>query len=487
MNKNDLFDSLSRIDDDLIARSNQKDKYKKEDKKMSAKSVFLKRVLPVAASLAIVIATIFGIQNLHTNKILSSNNDSPKVSFMKYSVAQPDIPEQIQLNYDYNSEQSSAYYEQNGNRITSNRIDKADFSRFLNSTAQVFLSGQDNKNKVYSPVNVYIALSMLASCTDGNTQRQILDVLGADSEASARQIATKLLKGNYVDNGSKKSLLTNSIWTGSKYNLNKNFLLEFSQSYYAPVFTGDPSEKKYSEALQKWLKSASGHLLDDAANDIEFDKEMALTLVSTLYYSANWDSEFLEENNTDGVFRSPEGEQNCTFMNQNSYGTYIKRDSFSAVTKQISSGGYMYFILPDEGVAPETIIGSEDLTDMLCIDNIFDEGVADINLSVPKFDISSDLDLKNQLISLGMTDAFDFAKADYSPVSEDELFLSKIQHSARVAIDEKGVTAAAFTVEMANGMGMLNETVDFTLDRPFVFAITGDTGDVMFIGIVNQI
>ncbi len=480
MNKYDLFDSLSKIDDELVTRSNQKYKYKT----MTAKNVVFKRILPAVAVFAVVISALFGF---HILNVKPTAHKTPTASFLNYSVAQPNIPKQIQFTEDYNSKQSEDFFEQTRNRIINNSIDKADFAEFLNRTAKSFLSVKDNQNKIYSPANVYIALSMLASCTDGETQKQILNVLGADSETKAREIATKLLKGNYIDDGAKKSLLTNSIWTSSKFNLNKSFLQELSQNYYAPIFSGDTSDENYSKALQNWLNSSTDNLLSDAANDIKFDKQTAMALVSTLYYAANWESEFLEKDNTQKNFHSPAGDKTCTFMYQRAYGSYIKEDGFSAVEKQFSGGGYMYFILPDEGVLPESVIGSKRLTDVLCSGNSSNAVTADIKLSVPKFDVASNLNLKDYLVSLGMTDAFDIEKADYSPVSSDNLFLSKIQHSARVSVDEKGVTAAAFTVEMTAGFGVIKTSVDFTLDRPFIFAITSSSSSVMFIGIVNQI
>lgn len=490
MNKYDLFDSLSRIDDELVTRSNQKNKYKN----ITSKNVILRRILPAVAVFAVVISALFGFHILKAKPTVpndstgtsSSTDKTPTVNFLQYSIAQPNIPKQIQFTDDYNSKQSEDFFEQTRNRIINNSIDKADFAEFLNRTAKSFLSVKDNQNKIYSPANVYIALSMLASCTDGETQKQILNVLGADSETKAREIATKLLKGNYIDDGAQKSLLTNSIWTSSKFNLNKSFLEELSQNYYAPVFSGDTSDEAYSKALQNWLNSSTDNLLSEAANDIKFDEQTAMALVSTLYYAANWQSEFLEKDNAEKVFHSPLGDKTCTFMYQRDYGEYIKGDGFGAVKKQFSGGGYMYFILPDEGVSPETIIGSKNLTDILYSDNSGNSVTADIKLGVPKFDVASNLNLKDYLVSLGMTDAFDIEKADYSPVTSDNLFLSKIQHAARVSVDEKGVTAAAFTVESVDGLGVIKTSVDFTLDRPFIFAITGSTG-VMFIGIVNQV
>ena len=68
----------------------------------------------------------------------------------------------------------------------------------------------------------------------------------------------------------------------------------------------------------------------------------------------------------------------------------------------------------------------------------------------------------------------------------DGVFLSKAEHAARVAIDEEGVTAAAYTVMMEAGAAEPpDEEIDFTLDRPFVFAITSQDGLPLFIGVVN--
>ena len=68
----------------------------------------------------------------------------------------------------------------------------------------------------------------------------------------------------------------------------------------------------------------------------------------------------------------------------------------------------------------------------------------------------------------------------------DGVFLSSAKHAARVAIDEEGVTAAAYTVMMEAGAAEPpDEEIDFTLDRPFVFAITSQDGLPLFIGVVN--
>ena len=113
-----------------------------------------------------------------------------------------------------------------------------------------------------------------------------------------------------------------------------------------------------------------------------------------------------------------------------------------------------------------------------------------INLSVPKFDVSSEQNLKKGLQNLGVTNCFDENKSDFSslcPDFKDPIFISKIEHGVRVAIDEEGVTATAYTVEMLAGSSRpSDDEIDFVLDRPFIFVITSEDGLPLFTGVVNQ-
>lgn len=58
----------------------------------------------------------------------------------------------------------------------------------------------------------------------------------------------------------------------------------------------------------------------------------------------------------------------------------------------------------------------------------------------------------------------------------------------RVTTDEEGVEAAAYTVFSlsATSAGEMPEELDFVLDRPFLFAITGQDGLPLFVGAVNH-
>jgi serine protease inhibitor len=155
----------------------------------------------------------------------------------------------------------------------------------------------------------------------------------------------------------------------------------------------------------------------------------------------------------------------------------------------------MYFILPDEGVSIDELLNDEEALSFICANGQWDNSKSlMVHLTVPKFDVSSRLDLKENLKNLGVTDCFIPDISDYTPLLdqsamdlEKDIYLSKVEHSARVAMDEKGVTAAAYTVMALCGSGMPpQDEINFVVDRPFIFVITSDDGLPLFIGIVNQ-
>ena len=165
----------------------------------------------------------------------------------------------------------------------------------------------------------------------------------------------------------------------------------------------------------------------------------------------------------------------------------------------------MWLILPEEGYPVDELLGSGEAMEFLLMDKRgrIDDRTGEyiepwpdckyltVNLSMPKFDVSSDLDLIGGLKELCVTDIFNDAVSNFDPLgasTDEALFVSKVQHAARVKVDEEGCEAAAYTVVMvdAGGAAPPEEEVDFVLDRPFLFAITGDSGLPLFTGVVNQ-
>jgi len=360
-----------------------------------------------------------------------------------------------------------------------------DLDEFFKTTITEFLSGHGENNAVYSPLNVYFALAMLAEITEGNSRQQVLDLLGAESIEALRAQAHAIWNANYMDEGTVKSILGSSVWLDEDYSFKEDTLNILKEYYYASSFEGDLGTDEMNFALRSWLNEQTGGLADKLS-DIELDPRTVLALATTVYFSAKWSNEFHKGDTSKGIFHSPVGELECDFMKDSTFDNYYWGKNFGAVGKHLENSGSMYFILPDKGVSIDSLLSdNEMLSFVLSSKTEWQKSkYVDINFSVPKFDVQSDMDLIKGLKNLGITDCFD--DPDFSPITDEFMILDQIKHGAGVKIDEEGIIASAFTVMLGAGSGMPEDEIDFVLDRPFLFVITGNDGTPLFVGVVNQ-
>ncbi|NXU37325.1 PAI2 inhibitor, partial [Drymodes brunneopygia] len=106
-----------------------------------------------------------------------------------------------------------------------------------------------------------------------------------------------------------------------------------------------------------------------------------------------------------------------------------------------------------------------------------------VRVSLPRFKLEETYDLKPILSSMGMPDAFDVGKADFSGMSTgEELVLSEVIHKSFVEVNEEGTEAAASTAAvMMMRCGI--RVPDFTADHPFLFVIRHNkTSSILFCG-----
>lgn len=365
---------------------------------------------------------------------------------------------------------------------------------FFAATAPAFLSDAGTQNRVYSPLNVYLALAMLAETTAGESRAQILSLLDAADLDSLRTQANAVWNANYRDDGAMTSILAASLWMAEDVPFRQSTLDTLASQYYASSYRGRMGSDALNRAYRDWLNAQTGGLLKDQADGKSFDPETILSLVTTIYFQAKWALEFQAARNTQDVFHAASGDETATYMHAtNSWGRYFWGDRFTSVGWALKEGGDMWFVLPDEGYAPADLLSDGEALAFLSAAGDWENNKSlRVNLSLPKFDVSSQIDLAAGLNALGVTDVFLPDRADFSPLVSGSfpypVYLSAAQHGARVVIDEEGVTAAAYTqLDMAGGAMPSEDEIDFTLDRPFLFVLTGADGLPLFLGVVNTV
>ena len=355
-------------------------------------------------------------------------------------------------------------------------------------TAQ-FLSGAGEENAVLSPVNIYMALAMLAELTDGESRGQLLSLIGADSVEALREQASAVWRACSRDEEEIQSVLASSVWLRDDLGYVQETMDTLANTYYASSYRGEMGSGEINRAIQSWLNEQTRGLLKEQAATIETNPLTVLLLATTIYYSAQWTDEFNEELNYTDVFHAPSGDVDAEYMYSGRFMDYYSGEGWGAVRLSLRGGNGMWFILPDEDVSVDALLEDDDVMRLMSAGEADEGEYVRVYFSVPKFDIATQLDLIEGLMELGVTDVFDSSVSDFTPMTTDahEICVTKATHAARVKIDEEGVEAAAFTVlDGPTSMKPPEREIYFTLDRPFLFAISSQDGLPLFAGVVNQ-
>lgn len=359
----------------------------------------------------------------------------------------------------------------------------ASVSDFSARSAALALGGTE-ENALYSPISLWFALTICAESAAGETRAALLNALDLPEDTDVAAKAKAVFHRLYQDNEIGALKLANSLWVNQSYSVKQEFLDKAAEDFYAHSYLCDYSDPATGKAMGDWLDEATGGLL--GGQPLETSEETLMTLFSALYYSDQWTDEFREENNTTGDFHNADGTVSRTeYMNS----TYFSHgwqtgDGWISSGLGLKNGGSMYFVLPDEGVTPgELLSDPETLAEILAGEN--EGGWGEVVFQIPKFEVSDKLDLKPVLEGMGAEIAFDLAQADFSNLSEEALGLSSVKQETTLSIDEKGVTAAAYTEILYCGAAPPDGRAELILDRPFLFFVKV-SGVPLFVGAVNQ-
>ncbi|MBQ2693765.1 MAG: hypothetical protein IJF51_07025 [Clostridia bacterium] len=176
---------------------------------------------------------------------------TPSNAASNLAIAKPVYPEAVKAPGEGATDKDfDAYQAYNEKRIEAGKGNPKAMKAFYKKTlAQVLgaskAAGSDSgKNAVYSPINVYLALAMLAETTDGNSRQQLLDLLGEKSISSLRKRVQNLFIANYQDDGECTSLLANSLWMNEALKYNQKTLETMPKSITRIPSPGSPARRR---------------------------------------------------------------------------------------------------------------------------------------------------------------------------------------------------------------------------------------------------
>ena len=328
-------------------------------------------------------------------------------------------------------------------------------------------------NVMLSPASLTMALGMAAEGAEGETLAAILRALGAEDASELSGVVPEEIKS------------ANAAFVAHGLSLKQAYVDRLNEAYGAEWFELDA---EVVEKVNAWVAEHTDGLIDRLLSDAP-DPQTGLILINAIAMDAKWAKPFEAYNTIEDSFHAPEGDVTVEMMYQQDFFDYVERDGLQIIRLPYTDGALsMWIALPGEGVS----IGLDGLLDALA-----EQGMAylkdgaqerEVDLFLPKFDLTTENSLSDALKALGVEAPFG-SDADFSGVSEVPLRIDEILQKVRVQLDEEGTKAAAATAAMVACMAMLpeEEPVEMRVDRPFAFVIAdGETDSVCFAGVVEN-
>ncbi len=353
------------------------------------------------------------------------------------------------------------------------------------------LKGEEG-NLFYSPYSISLALAMTYAGARGETAEQMADTLQFLLDQNDLHPAFNWLDAELAGRGEGaegkdgegfRLNIVNAIWGQKDYEFLTDFLDVLAENYGAGLRILDfMTETEQSRlAINDWVSAQTEERIKDLIPPGAISELTRLVLTNAIYFNAAWRCPFDENMTADGLFYLLDGRQVIApMMKQTELRGYTGGDGYQAVELRYDGGELsMVVLLPEAGYFRtfEAGLRAQKVTDII-------SGLrpVEVALTMPQFEFESEFSLTDTLAGMGMPIAFSDA-ADFSGMTgTPELFISDVVHKAFVAVDEAGTEAAAATAVTMELTAVI-ESVDVTIDRPFIFLIRDiETGTVLFIG-----
>ena len=341
------------------------------------------------------------------------------------------------------------------------------------------------KNLFYSPGSLSIALAMTSLGAREDTAKQLANALHWKAIPTLHDQEKHFLEALQASNTASNELLTaNRIFIQLDFNLLQSFKAEMKRFYDAEVGMVDYQDDTENARIHvnKWVEEKTKEKIQDMIPEGVFNTRTRLSLVNAIYFKGFWQNQFKEGQTSGQNFFVSESEKTEVEMMQLTE-KFKHAEDGGELACQILEMPYqgedlsMVILLPHDtyGLAKlEESLTHERLKQALV--TVSKSNLRKVKVSLPRFKLTQQFQLKEILIKMGVTDMFSEFKANFSGIirGPERLYLSHVVHKAFVEVNEKGTEAAAATaVVMMSRCADSEPTYDarFCADHPFLFII----------------
>uniref|UniRef100_A0A0B7BU60 Serpin domain-containing protein n=3 Tax=Arion vulgaris TaxID=1028688 RepID=A0A0B7BU60_9EUPU len=353
------------------------------------------------------------------------------------------------------------------------------------------------KNTFMSPLSISSVLAMTQIGARNKTAQEMAQVLewGPEKGDKIHQLFQTYFTTLQKPAEQYQLSTVNRIFLEQTFAILDEFKSKTKTWYLAEPVQANFIENADNEAknINSWVAEQTQDKIKDLFAPGVLNSASRMVLVNAIYFKGKWDKEFEKSSTLPKPFKlSPDQKIDVPTMNHKQvHGLYQDRDLNVTAVELLYKGHdlSMIIILPNEDYGLEELVNNltpEKLDALL-------KGVTskkrEIQLFLPKFEVTSSFTLKQALTTLGMVDAFSFAAADFTGMTgQPDLVLSEVVHKAFVHVNEEGTEAAAATGAVMMMRSLPAPPPVVNVDHPFLFVIIDKRvdGSILFLGQVDN-
>lgn len=342
-------------------------------------------------------------------------------------------------------------------------------------------------NIFVSPLSASVLLSMTANGARSATLEQMLSALSyqGTSLASINRYNKILIDSLPRLDKNTTLKIANSIWLNNGLILNKKFTAIAKKDYNAKAATINFSNVESAPTINSWCSKQTNGKIKEIVNP-ETLNQMRMVLLNALYFKSYWAEQFDTSRTRNDLFTTASLKVSIPMMRKRGDFSLYSGDYFRMLELPYKGDVFvMDIILPNEGISVYDAI--ENLNAESFGNAIKQQkNQSDVDLKLPKFEIEYETGLNEILQQLGMVDAFNPTKANFTDLSSEPLFISEAKQKAYLKVDEEGTEAAAVTGIMMT-RASLSKPYDFYVNRPFILIIREKQNNtILFIGKISD-
>ncbi|NQU51073.1 MAG: serpin family protein [Bacteroidetes bacterium] len=350
----------------------------------------------------------------------------------------------------------------------------------------------DKENIMISPLSISVALAMTYNGADGETKTEMETVLNLNGlTADDINASYKMLIGALQSLDKDVALkIANAIYYSDNFSVKSDFISTNQNYYDAEVESLNFSSPSSVRTINDWVAEKTNDKILKIIENLSPNDRMIL--LNAIYFNGIWNKKFDKNGTEIRNFKKKDVTiLEIPMMNKEDKLNYSSNELLQAIELPYGNGHYnMVLLLPEDGKTSQNII--EELSTENWKNWMADFETKDnVVVTMPRFKFAFDTRLKEVLKEMGMLKAFSPTLADFTGIANDEnLHISSVLHKSFIDVNENGSEAAAVTAVIIGVTSAGPDQIQkiyFTVDKPFVFAITEkDTDAILFIGEVQN-